>query len=410
MFTKVSRKQSAYQILLLIGILFAAFNLRPAITSVGPIIGIIRDHVGMTNWSVGFLTTLPLIAFAFMSPLVPRLARFYSNERVLLWGLMILAVGIGIRSLSYMISLFLGTLLVGIGIAICNVLLPGIVKDKYPNKVGLMTSIYSTAMGLFAAIASGLSVPLAIGLDLGWQMTLLVWVIPAILGSFIWYYLSKKNREQNNMDIAFISSSKRMWRSPLAWQVACYMGLQSFLFYVTVSWLPEILHDITGMSMTTAGWMLSLLQLLGLPASFLIPVIAGRMRSQRSIVIMLAICSIGGFSGLLLGTSMWMTVLSIVLLGVTLGGTFALALSFLALRAKHADEAAELSGMAQSIGYLLAASGPVFIGFLHDVSDSWSVPLITMIIISILVLLFGLGAARDRYVFDDDSKLSTKGE
>lgn len=395
-----NQTKRAYRVILLVGILFAAFNLRPAITSVGPVIGMIRSDLGLANWSVGLITTLPLLAFAGVSPLVPKIARRFTNERALLWGLFILIIGIGARSFSNVILLFIGTALVGVGIAICNVLLPGIIKEKYPSKVGIMTSVYSTSMGLFAATASGLSVPLASGLDLGWQFALAVWAIPAIISVFIWFYLSRKNQAEKNVEIEYVSSSRKMWRSSLAWQVAMYMGLQSFLFYVTISWLPEILHTNNGLSMATAGWMLSLLQFLGLPASFIVPVLAGRMKSQRKIVVALFISSILGFSGLLFGTSTLILVTSIVLLGITLGGTFPLALTLIGLRAKTAPQAAELSGMAQSIGYLLAAIGPVLIGYLKDKTHSWTAPLITLIIISVLVLLAGMGAGRDKYLFD----------
>jgi CP family cyanate transporter-like MFS transporter len=188
-----------------------------------------------------------------------------------------------------------------------------------------------------------------------------------------------------------------MWRSPLAWQVALFMGFQSSLFYITISWLPEILHS-NGVSIAMAGWMLSYTQMIGMPASFLVPVIAGRLKSQRSIVLVLGLFAVGGFSGLLFSTSNILIIMSITLIGITLGGSFALALTFLGIRAKNARHAAELSGMAQSIGYSLAAIGPVCIGLLYDVTGNWEVPLLTLIIISVLVILFGIGAGRDRYV------------
>src|SRR5699024_8888305 len=176
--TAIGAKQT-YGAFMVIGIIIAAFNLRPGMTSVGPLIGIIRDDVGLANWSAGLLTSLPLIAFAVMSPIVPSLGNRYTNERIMVVGLAVLIVGIGIRSISLMLFLFAGTILVGVGIAICNVLLPGVVKEKFPQKVGLMTSVYSTSMGIFAAIASGLSVPFANGLGWGWQLSLIIWSIPA---------------------------------------------------------------------------------------------------------------------------------------------------------------------------------------------------------------------------------------
>ncbi|HLR74435.1 MAG TPA: MFS transporter [Virgibacillus sp.] len=400
----IAREQTKqwYQILVLIGIVIVAFNLRPGMTSVGPLIGIIRDDVGLANWSAGLLTSLPLIAFAVMSPIVPSLGNRYTNERIMVVGLAILIVGIGIRSISLMLFLFVGTILVGVGIAICNVLLPGVVKEKFPQKVGLMTSVYSTSMGIFAAIASGLSVPFANGLGWGWQLSLIIWSIPAFIGIIIWFVLSKYNNNDKGTDLRYVGlNDTQIWRSPLAWQVALFMGFQSSLFYVTISWLPEILHD-SGLSIATAGWMLSFTQIIGMPASFIVPVLAGRMKSQQSIVLTLGISALVGFTGLLLGNSFIVILISVTFIGITLGGMFALALTFLAMRARDARHASYLSGMAQAIGYSIAAMGPIAIGYIHDVTNAWKVPLLTLIGITCVVIFFGLGAGRDLYVLEED--------
>lgn len=389
-----------YYVLLVAGIVLVAFNLRPAITSVGPVIGIIRDDIGLSNWSAGILTSLPLVAFAITSPLAPKMANRFSNERTLLLGLILLFIGISVRSISVIVLLFAGTLLIGLGIAICNVLLPGVIKEKFPQKVGLMTSVYSTAMGIFAASASGLSIPFAQGLGIGWQMALLVWAAPAVLGIAVWSYLSKNGRSRDDADLKYVSASdNRIWQSPLAWQVACFMGLQSFMFYVTISWLPEILHG-NGLTMATSGWMLSFAQFVGLPASFIVPVAAGRFKSQRGIVLVMGLCALGGYGGLLVGESFAVMVVSTILIGITLSGSFALALTFLGLRARNSRHAAELSGMAQALGYTLAAVGPMFIGYLYDVTHFWTIPLITLLGVAVLVMIFGMGAGRNRYVLD----------
>ncbi|MFD1037045.1 CynX/NimT family MFS transporter [Virgibacillus byunsanensis] len=389
-----------YRILLIVGIIFVAFNLRPALTSVGPLIGTIRDDVGLSNWSVGILTSLPLVAFAVMSPIAPILGKRFTNERTLLIGLILLLIGMVARSVSFVVFLFAGTLFIGLGIAICNVLLPGVVKGKFPAKVAIMTSVYSTSMGIFAAVASGLSIPIASGMGLGWQIGLAVWIIPVIIGISIWIYLIKKGKSDNTVEMRYVrTSDSGMLQSWLAWQVAIFMGLQSFLFYVTISWLPEIVHDY-GVSMATAGWMLSFTLFVGVPASFFVPVIAGRLRSQRMIVLVLGCLAITGYGGLLVGDSYIVMVMSTVLIGIALSGCFALSLAFLGMRARDARQAAELSGMAQALGYLLAAVGPMIIGYLYDVTQVWTVPLLTLIGVSILVVVFGMGAGRDRYVLD----------
>lgn len=394
-------KTRLYAALLIAGIVIVSFNLRPGITSVGPLIGMIRDDVGLVNWSAGLLTSLPLLAFAMISPVVPSLGNRYTNERIMFGGLLLLIAGIGMRSISLVLFLFLGTLLVGVGIAVCNVLLPGVIKEHFPTKVALMTSIYSTTMGIFAAIASGVSVPVAVGLDWGWPSALLIWTIPAFIGVCVWGFLMKRSDRHRETGIRYVTKSDgRMWRSPLAWQIALYMGLQSSLFYITISWLPEILFDL-GMAKSTAGWLLSYTQLIGMPASFIVPVLAGRMKTQAPIVLTLGTSAVIGFMGLLFGTSFPVLLISTTLIGIPLGGSFALALTFLALRARHAKHAAALSGMAQSIGYLIAAAGPIFIGYLYDVTNEWTYPLVTLICITVLVMVFGVRAGQDRFVLDE---------
>ncbi|SDM87972.1 MFS transporter [Bacillus sp. OK048] len=392
-------KTKSFSIFIFItGIVLVAFNLRPAITSLGPLVGMIQKDVGLSHWSAGLLMSLPLVIFALLSPIVPKIANRLTNELTLLIGLSFLLIGILIRSIPMTFFLFTGTLLAGMGIAIGNVLLPAIVKDKFPEKFGLMTSVYSTSMGLVASLASGVSIPLAINLKLGWQGAQIVWAIPAVVAILVWLFLHKKNKKETRVFQQNAgSNTTRIWRTPLAWQIAIFMGFQSFLFYVTISWLPEILHS-QGMSMETAGWMLSLTQLVGLPASFFIPVLAGRTQSQIWIGFMLGMCSVLGYSGLLFGSSYPILIVSITLIGLGLGGAFPLALTYIGLRARNANQAAALSGMAQSTGYLLAAVGPLFIGYLYDIAHLWTIPIATLIFVSVIVMIFAMLSGRNRFV------------
>jgi MFS transporter, CP family, cyanate transporter len=338
------------------------------------------------------------VVFAIMSPLVPKVANRLTNELTLIIGLTFLLIGIAIRSIPLTFFLFTGTFLAGLGIAIGNVLLPAVVKDKFPEKFGIMTSVYSTSMGLVASLASGISVPLAMNLTLGWQGAQIVWTIPVVVAIFVWVLLRKYNlRDTKASQQKETAASSTMWRTPLAWQIAIFMGFQSFLFYVTISWLPEILHS-HGIGLEAAGWMLSFTQLVGLPASFFIPVLAGRSQSQIWIAFTLGMCSVVGYSGLLLGTTHPILIASIILIGIALGGSFPLALSYIGLRARNANQAAVLSGMTQSTGYLLAAVGPLFIGYLYDMAHSWTLPILTLILVSVVVVVFGMMSGRNRYV------------
>jgi MFS transporter, CP family, cyanate transporter len=392
-----SNVKSTYIYLFIAGIVLAAFNLRPAITSLGPLVGLIQEDVGLAHWSAGLLMSLPLIIFSIMSPLVPKIASRLSNERTMVLGLTTLLIGILIRTIPTAFFLFTGTILVGLGIAIGNVLLPAVVKEKFPEKFGLMTSVYSTSMGLIASLASGISIPLAQGLHFGWQGAQIVWGVPAIIAIIIWVFLSKNRVGEKNEIKKTQSGESRVWSSTLAWQIAIFMGFQSFLFYVTISWLPEILLS-HGLSMEAAGWLLSFTQLVGLPTSFIIPVLASRFASQSWIAFALSFCSILGYSGLWLGTSYPALIISIILIGIALGGSFPLALSYIGLRARNGSQAASLSGMTQSTGYILAAVGPLFIGYLFDKTHAWTTPLITLIVISFITMIFGTLSGRNRFV------------
>jgi MFS transporter, CP family, cyanate transporter len=389
--------RSTYMYVFIAGILLVAFNLRPAITSLGPLVGMIQEDVGLAHWSAGLLMSLPLIIFAIMSPLVPKLASKLTNEWTLLLGLAALLIGIVIRVVPTAFFLFAGTVLVGFGIAIGNVLLPAVVKEKFPKKFGLMTSVYSTSMGLMASLASGISIPLAVDFKLGWQGAQTAWGILAVAAIVVWLYLLRNQTGERKEWKKFQMGSKSVWGSALAWQIAIFMGFQSFLFYVTISWLPEILHS-HGLSMEASGWLVSFMQLEGLPASFLIPMLAVRFSSQIWIAFAMGVFSIVGFSGLWLGSSFPVLVISITLIGIALGGAFPLALSYIGLRARNGAEAAALSGMTQSSGYVLAAVGPLFIGYLFDKTHDWTIPLITLIGVSVITLIFGMLSGRNRFV------------
>jgi len=261
-----------------------------------------------------------------------------------------------------------------------------------------MTSVYTTAMSLFAALASGISLPIAVGLDLGWEAALGVWIFPALISIGLWIYFVKYRTSADDVQMYYgRADDLNMWQSPLAWQVAIFFGLQAFSYNALMTWLPEILIEY-GTSSNSAGWMLSFNQLIGLPASLLIPIIAGKFRSQRSIIMILCFLALSGYIGILIGTSYEMMVTSVVLLGIAYGGLFPLSLIFLGLRAKNALEAAKLSGMAQAVGYLLAATGPISLGYLLDLTGKWNASIYTLIAITIFTALIGLGAGRDRVV------------
>lgn len=394
----------AMRIVLFVGVILIGFNLRPSITAVGPLIGTIRDDVGFANWSVALLTSLPLVAFAIMSPLAPKLGHSLSNERALSIGLFILMIGIAVRSIKSIPLIFLGTLAIGLGIAICNVLLPSFIKERFPLKVGLMTSLYSTCMALVATISSGISAPLAEGLKLGWGWALFVWIIPAVIAFFVWLYINNELVRNGIHKIETFKPNKQkrrktVWTSFLAWMIALFMGFQSTIYYVTISWLPELLMD-SGFTKISAGYMLSYFQFLAIPFSFIIPILAVRLHNQISIVLVSNIAYIIGIILLILDGNLFSYIVAVTLIGAASSTNFALSLSFFSIRAKNAHDAANLSGMAQSIGYIIAAVGPVMIGLIYDITQAWLIPLISLIIIAICIIGFGLFAGQRKYVLE----------
>ncbi|OXM15500.1 CynX/NimT family MFS transporter [Paenibacillus herberti] len=376
------------------GILLIAANMRAAITSVGPLINQISSSYQLSSELSGLLTSMPLLAFAVMSLVAPRISERFGAERSLLYSLVLLIAGMLVRAIPGAPALFVGTALLGLAIAVSNVLLPSIIKRDFPTGIGLLTGSYSVTMSMFAAIASGAAVPLSSMPGWDWNLSLLVWVLLAVIALVAWLPRSLKAKPAGTLRAPGSLSS--MFRSPLAWRITFFMGLQSMTFYVTIAWLPAILLE-RGFSAAAGGWMLSLMQLVSLPTSFFLPVWASRMRTQVPLVLASGITSLCAYSGLLWGSTD-LSVLWIILLGLSQGATISLALTFFGLRTRNAAEAARLSGMAQAFGYLLAALGPVLLGTLHDSFNSWNPVLAVLLLVSLTVLLLGLGAGRSRYV------------
>jgi CP family cyanate transporter-like MFS transporter len=383
-------------VLFVLAIVLLAANLRPALTSVAPLIGQIRMDTGISNGVAGLLTTLPLLAFGLLSPVAPRLAHRFGMERTVLASLLVLAVGIVLRSAEAVAALFLGTAVLGAAIVVGNVLLPSLIKREFPAHAGLMTSVYSTALGISAALAAGVSVPIMDLIGVGWRGSLALWAVPALLAVVVWLPQMLRYGRPANAPAESFQAPSGLWRSSLAWQVTLFMGLQSLAYYVTLTWLPEILQE-EGMSAARAGWMLALSQAVAIVSMFFAPVLAGRRPSQRGVVVAAVALSGAGTLGLLVAGS-FASILWVVLLGLGQGACFSLALTFFALRAPDSQHAAALSGMAQTVGYLLAAGGPSIFGVLRDVTHAWAVPLAVLLAVTVCLLIAGLGAARDAHV------------
>ncbi|SMO40631.1 CynX/NimT family MFS transporter [Gracilimonas mengyeensis] len=383
------------RITLIAGIVFIALSLRSPLAAVGPLANAIQQSTALSHGAVGMITTLPLLCFGFLSMLTPLFTRRWGIEGALGMSLGLITIGIAVRSLVPVAALFGGTLLLGVGIALGNVLLPSLVKRDFPHRKGWMTSLYSSLMGLGAAIAAGVSVPIAEDLGLGWRYALGIWAVIAVIGIIFWIP-QLKHHTRPDRSVRIRKSLKTLGRSRLAWEISLFMGLQSFLFYVVLAWLPEILIS-QGMNPNEAGWMLSLSQAFGVLGTIILPVYAEKRPDQRGIVwgvCLMELVSIAGF--LIPGTTF--VPLWAVLIGFSLGCSFGLALLFMVMRTWDSETTTGLSGMSQSVGYLVAAAGPALFGALHDWFDSWSPPLILLLVVAALQLLFGLGAGQDKTI------------
>lgn len=380
-------------LLLVIGVIFLASTLRMPLTVVGPIISFIREDLGISNVLAGFLTTIPLLAFAIVSPFAPIVARKLGLELTLFLSTILLAGGIVLRSLGTTGLLVFGTMIIGVAISFGNVLIPGLLKLKFPYHVGLLMAFFTMSMNLTAGIGAGISYPIANAV-LGWQGALAIALALVILTIVIWLPQLKFNKPESTV----ISTKARipLWKSPVTWAVTGAMGLQSLLFYTTAAWIPEI-YIAQGVAADRAGWMFSIMQISQVPMALVVPIIASKMTSQRPLVLMFTAFYVIGFTGVVMEWTS-LAVLWMILLGLAGGASFALAMMFFTLRTRTAFEAADLSGFAQSLGYLLAAVGPILFGYLHDLFGGWNIAGWLFVAVTALLFFCSFRASKNEYI------------
>ncbi|MHC8405984.1 CynX/NimT family MFS transporter [Pseudomonas sp. TMB3-21] len=378
--------------LLLLGLILVALNLRPALSSMAPMLSEISRALGLSAAQAGLLTTLPVLCLGLFAPLAPILARRFGAERVVLGILLTLAAGIIVRSSFGQIGLFAGSVMAGASIGVIGVLLPGIVKRDFAKHAGTMTGVYTMALCLGAAMAAGATVPLSEHFDHSWAVGLGIWVIPAVVAAIFW--LPQVGPKHGAHQVAY--RVRGLLRDRLAWQVTLYMGLQSSLAYIVFGWLPSILIG-RGLTPTQAGLVLSGSVIVQLASSLAAPWLATRGKDQRLAIVVVMALVLGGLFGCLYAPieGLWGWA---IILGLGQGGAFSLALTLIVLRSRDSHVAANLSGMAQGFGYTLASMGPFAVGVVHDWTGGWSAVGWIFGVIGLGAIVAGLGAGRSLYV------------
>ena len=372
-------------------ILLVSFNLRTPMTSVGPVMDLIQTEYGMSAGMAGLITTLPLIMFGVASPFVPAVNRRLGYSRTMCIAIASIIAGELLRNLMELTGLFAGTALIGIGIGIGNVLLPGYVRSRSPEKAGVLTGLYTAGMCAFSAVGTGLCVPLSDGMGLGWRGALTVWVSVAVLALIVWAPGAMKG---GDAPAGRAKGSVSVWRYGTAWWVTLFMGTQSLVFYTLVTWLPTMVMA-KGFDASFAGNMAMIYQVVAIPTSLLIPVACSRVRDQRGIILLICAWYIVGFGMFLTSDSSVAIAAASALMALAMGGGIGASLALISLRSPGPARTDELSGMAQSAGFLIAAVGPVLIGAIHDASGAWSAPVFALLAATAVFGVFGWFASRD---------------
>jgi MFS transporter, CP family, cyanate transporter len=366
-----------------------AANLRPALTGVGPVLDTIRSSLDLSSAAAGFLTALPLLIFGVFAPFA-RLGQVFGIERTLAGCLALAAAGIALRSQGSAAALFGGTVVFATGIAVANVLMPSLIKRDFPHRIEAMTSAYLMVMALTAAIGTGIAAPLATRLPGGWASSLSVWAVFAVITLLCWLPLVRKAGAPAAAPKP-VDGAAPLWRSALAWQITVFMGLQSLVYYVTISWFPAFLAG-QGVPASESGMLLTLYQLVAFGVGFVAPALLQRWRDQRALAagacIVTALC-IAGLIAVPRLAVLWLTIC-----GVSIGFNFILAFALIGMRTADHRQAAALSSMAQSASYLIAAAGPVAFGWLHDRTGDWTVPMASLLAVTVVQAVSGLGAGR----------------
>lgn len=384
------RTTKPFNWLLFIGILLVGANLRAPITSIGVALPDIKMDLAMSNSAVSVITVVPLLAFSVISLFAARTSNKMGLEKTIFLALCLIFIGVLVRSITDISWLYIGTVLIGVGIGFGNVLAPAMIKAKFPLHIGIMTGYYTVVMNVFGGLSSYGTAPLVKAFN--YNIAISVIGIITLITIIIWSFQLKGTQETAT---ALPRKSVNVWKSPLAWQITILMGGQSLIFYSLINWLPAYLSH-SGMSINEAGAYLSIMQIAIIPFTFITPIFATKMKSQFLLTFITGICFIVGVTIMLVVPHL--AIISTILIGVAGGLAFGLVNTFFSLRTEHIQTSAKLSGMAQAVGYLVAAIGPLLFGILHDMTGKWTASLSILLITAIVITLFGSQAGRNRTI------------
>lgn len=384
--------------------MLAAFSLRPAVVAVGPLAQAIQADTGLTPAAVSLLTTLPLVCFGAIAAVAAGVGGRLGVDRAIVLALALIVGGIGLRMLIPMPALFVGTVIAASGIALGNVLIPAAIKQYQPLRLGILMAAYSVALQSGATLAPALTIPLGEFFALDWRGALALWGVPAVVALVVWLPRIGRGGAGPRTDsfatgnLATGTPVRSAWGTRLGWMAGAFIGIQSGVYFAIAAWMPTLLQD-SGVSAEAAGYLLSLVGLAGVVGGLPMPILATRMARPHSLVVLTTAAFVIGLLGLLAlpATVPWVWA---GLLGLGQGGGLALALTLFTLRARTALGAARLSGMAQTIGYLLAALFPLVVGIAYELTGAWDVPLILLLVSLVPLLLTGLYLSRPLFLED----------